>query len=831
MRRNKLTVSLLLAAVVCALALARAAVEVSAQQQSSGGAIVTGRVLDPQGVPLAGASVKLYAREGSTPVAVRLATTTDEAGSYRFAELPPGEYILEVEATGFARARARVLRVERAGASLDIDVELEVAAVREEVVVTASDAPQTVDEVSKAVTVVGRVEMDERDEFLIPEALRTVPGLFVQQFGGPGSFTNIRTRGLRTQDTAVLIDGLRFRDPTSVHGDASGYLSDLVNTNNSRVEVLRGSGSSLYGTNAVGGVVNIVTDEGGGPFRGNLLAEGGGLGFFRGRAQFAGGAGDADRVAYSAGVSHLNVARGTDGDDAARNTSAQGRVSLRLAPTATLVARLYTSDSFVQLNENPLAVGTLPATGIVEARPLSESELRRYESGTAVGQLNVGSATFIPGANDPDNSRASRFFSGSLTFAHRPSEAFGYSVTYHGLRTRASFREGSSGAGDPTDFNNFFEPFGSTRNEFDGKTHTFNARTDFRLGRSHLITAGYEFERENYLNRSFDVTPSGNSSVSISERSHALFVQDQLRFLEGRLQLSAAFRAQFFHLSAPVFTPSAGSPFASAAFDSPPDAYTGDGSVSYFFRSTGTKLRAHVGNGYRAPSLFERFGTFFSTFTNSFSPLGDPRLAPDRSIAFDAGLDQTLADGRARLSATYFYTRLQEVVDFSNFIAGDPVRLFGGYVNTGGQLARGAELSATLAPTRTTDLFAAYTYTNSDQRRPQLPGVVRSLGIPDHQFALVATQRIGRRALLNFDLAATSDYLAPVFDNRTFQSRAFRFRGALRGDLGGSYTVTLNERRSLRLFGKVENIFDRDYFESGFRTPGASGRAGASLNF
>ena len=192
---------------------------------------------------------------------------------------------------------------------------LEVAGVSTEVVVTAADAPQTVDEVSKAVTVVGRRELEDRDEATIAEALRTVPGLRVQQLGGPGALTSIKTRGLRSQDTSLLVDGLRFRDPAAAQGDATSFLADFTVTDAGRVEVLRGSGSSLYGTNALGGVVNVVTDEGGGPFHGQLFAEGGGLGFLRGRAQVAGSAGGAERVVYSAAVSHLNVSRGVDGED------------------------------------------------------------------------------------------------------------------------------------------------------------------------------------------------------------------------------------------------------------------------------------------------------------------------------------------------------------------------------------------------------------------------------------------------------------------------------------------------------------------------------------
>ncbi|MGB8507539.1 MAG: TonB-dependent receptor [Pyrinomonadaceae bacterium] len=807
----------------CVLLLACAA---SSFARQAGGSI-TGRVMDAQGAGVPGATVTLYARARTQ---LRLSTTTDSTGAYRFERLAAGAYLVEAESEGFARAVAHEVNVEKGAAAAPLDITLEVAGVTEEVIITASDSPQTVDEVSKAVSVVGRKEIEERDEFSITDALRTVPGLRVQQLGGPGAFTTIKTRGLRNQDTAVLFDGVRFRDPTSPQGDASGFLSDLVVTDASRVEVLRGSGSSLYGTNAIGGVVNIVTDEGGGPFHGSLLAEGGGLGFARGRAQVSGGVGASDRFVYSAALSHLNVSRGVDSDDATRNTSVQGRALLRLTPTVTLSARLYASDSFLQLNENPQVFGAVPATGIIEARPLARSEQRRFESGTSVSALNVGDTTFIPGPNDADNSRATRFFSGAFTFAGRPTENFGYAVTYHGLLTRGSFREGPAIPGSSNDFI-FFDPFAPTRNNYEGRVHTVNARTDFRLGRANSVTAGYEFEDESFVNRSTGPTLSDNSGVDVRERSHAFFVQDQLRFFSDRLQLSAAFRAQTFKLDAPRFTPSANAPFRDIAFVSPPRAFTGDGSVAYLFRSTGTKLRGHVGNGYRKPSLFERFGTFFSSFSGGFGPLGDPRLAPERSLAFDAGVDQTFGDRRVRLSATYFYTRLQEVVDFGD-TPNDPFgRVFGGYLNTGGGLARGLELSATLAPTRTLDLFASYTYTNSDVRRPIVENIIRAFAIPDHQFTFVATERIGARVFVNFDLVASSDYLAPIFDNNSFRTRAYRFDGLLKADVTASYTLPLRDSRALRFFGKIENLFDRQYFENGFRTPGIHGRAGTSFSF
>ena len=793
------------------------------QAQTTGGtATITGQVKDPQGANVPGAKVTLYARDRT----FSLVTATGSSGSYSFQHLAPGEYLVEAEATGFALAPAQSVTVARAQTNT-VDIALQLSGLRSSVVITASDTPQTVDEVSKALTVVDTQEVEERDELAIPEALRVVPGLRVQQLGGPGSFTSIKTRGLPSEDTAVLIDGMRFRDAAATQGDASGFLEDLVVTDVSRLEVLRGSGSSLYGSNAVGGVVNIVTDEGGGPVHGSVLGEGGGLGLFRTKAQVAGGLNN-NRVVYSGGFSFFNVTRGIDDDDEARTTSGQGRILFRLTPTATLSGRIYTAKSRAQLNNSPEGIGNLPASGIIEAIPLSPAEQLRFEAGVPPSDLNIGSATFVPAANDPDNFREANFFDGAVIFTQRPTESFGYTISYQGLATNRSSINGPLGVG--------FQPFGgTTRSDFDARIHTLNARVDAQVGRVNYLTGGYEFESENFKNPSFQVNPADNSNVDVTQTSHALFVQDQLRFLDDRLQISGAFRTQLFRLQQPVFTPSASSPYQGITFQSPPNAYTGDGSVAYVFRSSGTKLRGHIGNGYRAPSLFERFGTSFDSFFG-FSVFGDPRLKPEHSIAVDAGIDQTFKDNRVRVSATYFYTQLQQIIifDFSGLIdfTTDPFGRFGGYLNTNGGIARGAEVELRATPIRTLNIVAAYTFTKALQRTPQVPGTIRSLVIPDHQFSIVATQRFGRRVMVNFDFSASSNYIAPIFDSVSFASRAYRFDGLAKADLGASYSLPLGgEQRQLRLFGYVDNLFDQEYFESGFRTPGRTARAGASFSF
>ena len=278
-------------------------------------------------------------------------------------------------------------------------------------------------------------------------------------------------------------------------------------------------------------------------------------------------------------------------------------------------------------------------------------------------------------------------------------------------------------------------------------------------------------------------------------------------------------------------------PYSDLTLTSPPTAYTFDGAASYFVRKSGTKFRAHVGNGYRVPSLYERFGTFFDDFSSphGFVAIGDPFLKPEKTIAFDAGIEQNAAKDRVRLSATYFYTRLTDIIGYG-FAVPDietTPRPFGGYENQKGGLARGGEFSIKAKPANSTDIFASYTFTNSDQRVPQVQfsGILKTLGIPDHQFTLVATQRF-KRAWINFDFLATSSYLAPIFSNSSFSTYIYRFNGNRKGDLTAGYTFGFKkEQMTLRVYGTVENVFDQEYYENGFRTAGATARAGVSLGF
>jgi vitamin B12 transporter len=771
------------------------------------------RIVDPHHAPIQGATISLTSRNG----AGNWNLTTDANGSCRFSGVAGGRYMVQGEAPGFDPSSPQPVELKSEGLT-EIPLSLGVARVRTSVVVTASGTPQSTDEVSKALTVVDGDTINLRGDKSVGEALLDVPGLRVQQLGGPGSTTYFKIRGLRNADTAVLVDGLRLRDAAGTQADASGVLQDLVIANTSRIEVLRGAGSSLYGTDAIGGVVNIVTDEGGGRTRGSLLVDGGSLGSVRGIAHVAGGF-NRDRVEYSLGVTHWNVMSGVDGDSPARNTSGQGQITYRLSRIATVSARIYAGDSFNFVRLTPRAVGVLPSTGIIDAVPLALSEQHRYEAGTPLSQLALGTATFLPAANNPDSTRAGRFFTGAFRFNINPSDRLGFTAQYQDLSTTRNYGDGPAGPGS--------QPAGSSLSKYLGRIQTGNARVDASLGRFQHFDAGYEFEDENFQNRLLPPAPATSFFSDITQRSNSVFAQNQLHFLDGRLQLAGAYRAQFFILGQPHFEPVSGAPFAGRTFAAPTTAQTGDASLSYMLRRSSTKFRTHAGRGYRSPSLYERFGTFFGG--SRYTLYGDPGLRPDRSSSIDGGVDQLLWNSRVQLSATYFYTRLNEVIIFDTSSAinpiTDPLGRSGGYRNTGGGIARGVEFSSSVAATKSLQFTGAYTYTDARQRTPLVAGVWRTYEIPRHQYSFSATQRFSPGLTGFFTYTGSSDYLSSI------SGRAFQFGGLERGQLGLSYRRSLTEFRAIRFYGKADNLFKQTYFENGFRTPGITMVAGTQFEF
>ncbi|MDF7777087.1 TonB-dependent receptor [Sphingomonas sp. AOB5] len=229
----------------------------------------------------------------------------------------------------------------------------EAAAGDDEIVVTASGVEQPAEQVGQAVTVIDRAEIERRQAISLSDLLATVPGVTVTRNGGIGTLTTVRIRGAEGEHTLTLIDGVRVNDPSSPGGgfDFANLLSGSVE----RVEVLRGPNSVPWGSQAIGGVVNVITAR---PTQGLGL---------RGNVEY----GDNDTIFASGGVSGSSgilsgsltggylksdgisaYARGTE-PDGYRQYGGSARVEVAFAPNLRLDLRGYFADSRSELDGFP----------------------------------------------------------------------------------------------------------------------------------------------------------------------------------------------------------------------------------------------------------------------------------------------------------------------------------------------------------------------------------------------------------------------------------------------------------------------------------------------
>jgi outer membrane receptor protein involved in Fe transport len=428
--------------------------------------------------------------------------------------------------------------------------------------------------------------------------------------------------------------------------------------------------------------------------------------------------------------------------------------------------------------------------------------------------------TFQPDFNNPDQGRRQRLIVGSGRFTHVASDWMSYSVAYQRV---SSNRRNYNGPSLDPQFASFL-PFGDFEflNVNRGSIDTIDGRVNIRFSGSNLAMAGVEFERESFFQSSQPSFTAFNNTTD-RQRTFAVFGQDQLSFLDDRLRLSLGVRGQWYRIR------SADRPGILQGTQAESSA-TGDGAIAYFIRRSRTKLRAHVGNGFRAASLFERFGE--GNFSGAgLTRFGDPTLRAEQSLSVDGGFDQRVANDRMVFGATYFYTRLQRVIAFTGFVV-DPLGLdrFSGFVNRPGGLSRGVETYLNASPLKGMDLGASYTFTNSD-RALNLQGLQPEYVIPKHLLGLTLRQRY-RSLFFSVDVNRTGAYIAPVFENGfPFRMAELKFTGYTKADVFASYESRRSERIVVVLFGGVENVLDREYYENGFLAPGVVGRGGITVRF
>jgi len=383
---------------------------------------------------------------------------------------------------------------------------------REEIVVTATRTETPASKVGSSISVITADDLAKRQVVLVEDVLREIPGVAVTQTGGPGGVTSVFLRGGESSHTLVLIDGMEVNDSAGTGGAFN--FNTLTADDIQRIEVLRGAQSTLYGSRALGGVINIITNRGRKGFRINGLAEYGSFSSGRGRLGLSGGS---DRLTYSVTASGYS----TDGISAADKRN--GNSEKDGLDTYTL------SGNFgARLNAHVLAQG----------------QVRYVDSNNDFDAFD-----FTFGVTDANNVAKSKEVtaSGSLT------------VTLLDGHIEGIFRGGRWSLD-----RNSFEDRALTFTAL-GKRREFGFQGNVYINKNNTLTLGTEFENTNMNTGSFSPL-FGNSLTQGQAGIDSYFAQYQTTLLD-RLNLTAGVRhddhstfggATTFHFSGALEIPETG---------------------------------------------------------------------------------------------------------------------------------------------------------------------------------------------------------------------------------------------------------------------------------
>lgn len=411
----------------------------------------------------------------------------------------------------------------------------------EAVLVTGSRTPIPANQLGTASTVLSAEDIARRQNPIVSDLLRGVPGLAVSRSGGVGGLTQLRIRGAEGNHTLVLVDGIEANE-LNFNGEFD--FSFLNAAGIERIEVLRGAQSALYGSDAIGGVVNIITTQGTPGFRANLMGEGGAFG----TRQFGGSvSGGSERFTGAANVNYFeddghNISRTGDEKDGFRNISAGLKARARPTDTLTFDGVLRYADSRTQSDAAQFNFPSMPTDGIVMDSDNEEEASQLY------GRFQ-GSLALLDGL-----------------WSHRA-----------GISYADTEREFFAG-GAPT------ARSGGERLKFDYQT-TLSMDAPELAGSAHSVTFAFEREEMDFLNEGATPTAFQNQKQSDSQNS---FIGEYRVGFADQVFLSASLRHDDNDL-----------------FD---NATTYRITGAWLVEDWGSRLHASFGTGITNPGFFELFG-------------------------------------------------------------------------------------------------------------------------------------------------------------------------------------------------------------------------------
>ncbi len=697
---------------------------------------LTIKVVDPQSAAVSGAQVTLLCGlENKTVVATQ---TTSAEGT---ATLPTKENEpchVRVLAPGFAEDLVAI------PAESQLKIVLRLATSLQTVVVTATRTPVPGEESGADVDVLTGLQLTTMQPTAAADAIRFLPGAIVNAAGQRGGLTSLFVRGGESRYNKVIVDGVTINEPGGTFDFGTLPLDQA-----DRMEFVRGTQSTLYGSDAMTSVVQVWTRTG--STRVPELRFGADGGNFSTAHGYASLAGARNRFDYNLFASQFNT-QGSDVNTAYSDSLQGANVGAALSDRASLRVRVRHSNSHTGVPGEWSFNGYVPiVSNGGPPYPLPPNPDQSSHLNSLLGDLDLAIAA-------PSG------------WQHRLS-AFDYLYRYD-----------ESNPGDPDRVSPVFGPIDFPSHEVDRINRVgFEYQGDYSARAWAHATFGYRIENENGFVG--DVNFGQTHGQRLNQDA---YVQQQLTYRRfvviagGRLIHNSAFGNTAVPRVALTW-----------------QAWQGNQIFS------GTRLRFSYATGFKEPRLEE---TFNGIPENPFN-LPNTGLKPERSRSFEAGLQQEFFRGRAVFIATYFNNLFHDQI---NYVEVDPVNFVGQYVNVNKSLAHGAEvgLQAKLRPRLL--LNSAYTYTSTqilDNPAPidvQFVSGQPLLRRPKHS-ATETLSYLGSR--WGGNLGASFVDRRP--DDDFFGFNIDHAAGYVRVDIGGWYAVNSH----LSAYANIENALDRSYNE------------------
>jgi len=415
----------------------------------------------------------------------------------------------------------------------------------DEIVVTATRLETAEREVGSSITVITADQIRKQQKTTVLEVLRDVPALDVVQSGGPGTVTSVFIRGANSEHTLVLIDGVEMNDPIS-----TGRFFDFANLtvdNIERIEIVRGPQSTLFGSDAIGGVINIITKKGTGKPNSFVSVEGGSFRTFTERAGSSGGTG---LVNYSLGISREGSAGISDADEKDGNHEKDG----------------YENTTF------STRLGVTPATNF-------DADLIMRYINSKKDLDDQGGA----GGDDPNNTENTR-----QVFVRTQARLSLFKDVWE-QKIGFSLSDQHRHYDNPTDSEH---PSDSDFSTYDGQVLKFDWQQDLKLHETNTLTAGIETEKEDGKFNYYSTSAYGPYTESFSDktaRTTSYYLQDGISLWD----------AWFTTLGARLDDHSTFGTKTTYRMTS-----------SYLSKETGTRVKGSYGTGFKAPSLYQLYSMY-----------------------------------------------------------------------------------------------------------------------------------------------------------------------------------------------------------------------------